>query len=84
MYPIDCPWCGRFMYHSSNPDDVFRTDLMCRHCRTLWDAQRAKDDPNEGARIQDEYDRAHRCPHCGEKAGFSFGTGDCGCESDRE
>ena len=31
--------------------------------------------------VDDRYRNARRCPHCGEKAGFSMGTGDCGCES---
>lgn len=28
---------------------------------------------------KDQYDSASRCPHCGTKRGFAFGTGDCGC-----
>jgi len=39
-------------------------------------------DPNKVQRkAQREYDDAPRCPHCGTKAGFAMGTGDCGCET---
>lgn len=31
---------------------------------------------------QEEYKAAPRCPHCGTKRGFAFGTGDCGCEDE--
>ena len=27
-------------------------------------------------------ERTPKCPHCGTPYGFSFGTGDCGCESE--
>jgi ssDNA-binding Zn-finger/Zn-ribbon topoisomerase 1 len=30
--------------------------------------------------ISVEYENTTRCPYCGDKIGFSFGTGDCGCQ----
>ena len=30
------------------------------------------------------YEKAPVCPYCGIKKGFATGTGDCGCEVDRE
>lgn len=31
-----------------------------------------------------DWETADMCPHCGDRAGFSWGTGDCGCAPDRE
>jgi hypothetical protein len=43
-----------------------------------------KEKTSEKINIQEQYDRAPRCPHCGDKQGFSWGTGDCGCETSFE
>lgn len=32
--------------------------------------------------IDDAYNNAAVCPHCGTRQGFAMGTGDCGCEVD--
>ena len=34
----------------------------------------------EGSKFsQEDYDNAPRCPYCGDKRGYSIGTGDCNC-----
>ena len=34
--------------------------------------------------MQHLYSTRHRCPRCGIPQGFSFGTGDCTCDDERD
>lgn len=38
----------------------------------------------EQRKANEQYKNAKICPYCGDRAGFSMGTGDCGCQVDPE
>ena len=58
--------------------------LKCGHSKKYW---LESTPPGLGyckKCIEIKYKNAKTCPMCGDKYGFSFGTGDCGCQTDFE
>lgn len=61
---------------------MFLKERKCNHDKSFY----VEDTPfSQGycrKCIEEKYENASICPYCGNKNGFSYGTGDCSCQSD--
>jgi hypothetical protein len=71
------------------PRDPYEAEIVLRcleesYYRQQKEEEESRHKHNTRASINEQYKNARVCPHCGDRAGFSFGTGDCGCETSFE
>ena len=54
----------------------------CGHSKKDWVESVPVGAGYRKACVNEQYEAAGTCPHCGIKYGFAPGTGDCGCQTD--
>lgn len=75
--------CGDWAALLDEEKHAHKAKYHCaKHGMTHWVESMPPGNGYCRACVQEEYDAAPVCPHCGIKRGFAMGTGDCGCEVD--